>query len=73
VLRKSEAPSGRANARSELVCFCNCSSKIKSPGLELELGLLHFREMFYFTLAKMITSVYNAKDSIRARPRISAS
>jgi hypothetical protein len=28
--------------------------------------------MLYFTLAKMITSVYNASDSIRARPRISA-
>jgi hypothetical protein len=26
----------------------------------------------YFTLAKMITSVYKARDSISARPRISA-
>jgi hypothetical protein len=30
-------------------------------------------ENFYFTLAKMITSVYSASDSIRARPKISAS
>jgi len=30
-------------------------------------------DLTYFTLAKMITNVYSASDSISARPRMSAS
>ena len=50
---------------------CLFGTKTKAP-LEIELGLLPFQKMFYFTLAKMMTSVYSASDSIRASPRIRA-
>lgn len=56
--------------------------KAKAPALAEALsmcdpeGLQPEESLFlktYFTLAKMITNVYRASDSISARPRISAS
>jgi hypothetical protein len=61
---------GRAQGLS--FAFFEIAAQIKSPGSD-RAGAFAFLEMFYFTLAKMITSVYSANDSIRARPRISAS
>ena len=71
MLPRYEAASGRVSARSEFRLL-EILGKQKAPA-QIEQGLFHSWIRFYFTLAKMITSVYSASDSIRARPRISAS
>ena len=53
-------------------CFFEIASR-KKPRLESNRGFRISPKGFYFTLAKMMTSVYSASDSISANPRISAS
>ena len=45
----------------------------KPLSADADRGFRSSDELFHFTLAKIITRVYSASDSISARPKISAS
>src|SRR5512142_2084316 len=65
VARVARARVARAPSPAALL-----ATQRKSPRTERGLSE-SFRTLAYFTLAKMITRVYSANDSISARPRIS--